>query len=139
MELNEAHIRSLNATVQVVEEKLQEIEALLAHHNKPRKSSLEIVDDLSDSERALLEVQIDNMRQLLADYQQDYGLTEHEERSLKGMISVKASLLWEELSGATFDRLQGYGKTGAADRNKYEQHIDAMTKVADQLILKNKN
>lgn len=136
MELNEAHIRSLNATIQVVEEKLQEIEALLEHHAKPKKAALEIVDDLSERERALLETQIDQMRELLAEYQADYALTGHEEKSLKGMITVKASLLWEELSGATFDRLQGYGKTGAADRNKYEQHIEAMTKVANQLILK---
>lgn len=136
MELNEAHIRSLNATVQVVEEKLQEMEALLEHHAKPKKAALKIVDDLTERERALLETQIDQMRELLAEYQTDYALTGHEEKSLKGMISVKASLLWEELSGATFDRLQGYGKTGAADRNKYEQHIEAMTKVANQLILK---
>lgn len=136
MELNEAHIRSLNATVQVVEEKLQEIEALLAHHSKPKKAALEIVDDLTERERALLETQISKMRELLAEYQADYALKGHEERSLKGMISVKASLLWEELSGATFDRLQGYGNTGAADRNQYEQHMEAMTKVADQLILK---
>lgn len=136
MEFNEAHIRSLNATVQVVEEKLQEIETLLDHHTKTNKTALEIVDDLSTQDRAFLETQIGQMRELLADYRADYGLTQREERSLKGMISVKCSLLWEELSGATFDRLQGYGNTGAANRNKYEQHMEAMTKVADQLIIK---
>jgi hypothetical protein len=136
MEMNEAHIRSLKATVQVVEEKIQEIEVLLDHHSKIPNAALEIIDDLTSGERQMLIHQIAKMRQLLKEYRSCYGLNDHRERSLKGIISVKASFLWEELSGATFDRLQGYGSTAAADRSKYEQQLEAMTKVANNLIIK---
>ncbi len=41
----------------------------------------------------------------------------------------------EKLSGATFDRLQGYGKVDESERAAYEDLINPMTVIAEKLML----
>lgn len=132
---NDAHRRSFSATIQVVEDKLQEMENLLCFKGK-RQGDIQLItqNDLSTEEAQILRQQIAQMREMLARFASEYGIGK-EQRSVRRMLSIKAAFLWEELSGATFDRLEGYGKVEVAERNRYELHIEEMTQLAEKIMM----
>lgn len=136
----ESHQRSFLSLTMVVEEKLQEMEALLCASSKLSDTDLQLqtTEDLTAEERNFIEDKIVEMRDCLEGFANAYGIKK-QQRSLKKMLTTKAVFLWEELSGATFSQLQGYGKVDEAKKEPYEHHTLAMTHLAEQLMLIPKN
>jgi hypothetical protein len=122
--------------VHVVEDKLQEMEEALCVAGQQEKEGvqLETAHDLTMEDMDFIREQIRQMRELVDKFVKEYGLHK-QRRSLKNILSIKAAFLWEELSGATFDRLQGYGKVDDSERNRYEQHVEPMIRIAEKLMM----
>lgn len=132
----ESHQRSFHSLMIVVEDKLQEMEALLCVGPKLSNPELElqIIDDLTALERKVIQENIAAMRRCLEQFANTYQLKK-QQRSLKKNLSTKAAFLWEEVSGATFNRLQGYGKVDEENRQQYESYTENMTAIAEKLML----
>jgi len=136
----ESHQHSFLSLAFVVEEKLQEMEALLCASTKLPDTNLQLQTavDLTTEERNFIEDKILAMRHCLNGFASTYGVNK-QHRSLKKILTTKAAFLWEELSGATFNQLQGYGHVDETKRDDYEHYTKTMTDLAEQLMLIPKN
>lgn len=133
--LTAAHYRSIQSLVMVVEGKLQEIEALicLTLQIPMPGQMLEVVNDLSPTEIGLLQQKIESIRKTVQLFANVYHITP-KQSSLQRTLQTKAAFLWEELSGASFDRLLGYGTIDESMRDEYENYINSLTFMAGEMM-----
>lgn len=133
--LTAAHNRAIQSLVTVVEGKLQEIEALscLTQQIAKPNQMLEIVNDLSAAEIGLLQQKIESIRKTIQLFSNVYHISP-KQNSLKRILQTKAAFLWEELSGASFDRLRGYGTIDESMRSEYEKYINSLTNMASEMM-----
>lgn len=136
--IKEAHYRSLQSLAIVMEEKLQAMEALLCLSNMPMDDGrlLKINGDFTVEEKSQFLEKLALIRENMLAFVGAYELKETE-RSLKKALGVKAAFLWEEISGATFDRLKGYGEIDEGLRQEYENHIIPLTNLSIDLMRMN--
>jgi len=135
--LSESQLRSIQSTVQVVEEKLRDMEALvyftLEHRQKGIQVTLE--HDLTAGELMKFQHKVIEIKKTLSQISETYGLAS-ERVSLKHLIGTKAAFMWEDITGADFDRLKGHGEVDESLRGEYEDLFDRLTQLTDKLIIK---
>lgn len=133
---NDSHLRALQAIVSVVEEKIQAIEDRICGVGVFQNKNVQMLTrfDITEDEEEFINEQITEMRVLLGQFAAEYSLHQ-QEQSLRNVLLVKAAFLWEELSGATFNRLQGYGTLEPSERIRYDHQVKSMTKLAEKLML----
>ncbi|TCK83646.1 hypothetical protein [Albibacterium bauzanense] len=134
-DLKEPQHKSLQSLATVIEEKLQEIEALLCLCSMPidNNRQLKIENDLTTQEKNIFVNKLAVIRKNTLEFAKAYGLTSTES-SLKKTLTVKAAFLWEEISGVTFDRLKGYGEIDEGMRQEYESYANSLTDLASDLM-----
>ncbi len=135
MNLSESQTRSIHSTVHVVEEKLRDMEALvyftLQHREKGVQVTLE--HDFTSKELQMFQQRAREIKEVLSRIVQTYGL-EQESVSLKHLISTKAAFIWEDVSGAGFDRLKGHGDIDESLRGEYETLLNDLTQSVDGIM-----
>lgn len=138
--LKEAHRRSLQSLAIVMQEKMQDMEALLCISNMPVDDGrlLKIKDDFTLEEKRDLLKKMALIQKHIQEFAAAYELKEAR-TSLKKALTVKAAFLWEEISGATFDRLKGYGEIDEDFRQEYERLIIPLNNLSIDLMRINAN
>ncbi|MBF9252246.1 hypothetical protein I2I11_02975 [Pontibacter sp. 172403-2] len=131
--LTEAQQRSIKVLAWVVEEKLMDMEATMAYFESAPDTTTRYTYDLPEETSRLLLLKIQAMRAALQEMKRTYGL-EQQNRKLKKELHAKSAFLWEELSGATFKRLEGYGPVDEAERADYEALQNRMTTLAEEMM-----
>lgn len=135
--LTEGQQRAIKSMIMLTEEKLLEMERWLYFTNKPAQTGIqsEVVDDLTEEEKMTLQLQIEEMKNVLKDFSYHYHLQSLKElKSLKNILNVKATFMWEDISGATFNRLKNYGDIDDDQRALYEQFINPLNTLINDII-----
>jgi hypothetical protein len=137
--LSESQLRFIQSTMHVVEEKLRDMEALVYFTLEHCEKGIQVTSEHDLDPQELMEFQhkVTAIRQTLRKISETYGLA-GERVSLKQLIGTKAALMWEDVTGAGFDRLKGYGEADESLRGEYETLFDRLTRLTDELIIKHK-
>ncbi|KAA8485567.1 hypothetical protein BDE36_0408 [Arcticibacter tournemirensis] len=133
--LSESQQRSFRSTVYVIEEKLRDMEATVtyAKANQQPGELLTLEYDLNEDEFQSFQNTAAEIRKVLRDIVKTYGL-EGESVSLKHLLTTKASFIWEDVTGAPFDRLKGHGEIDESLRKRYENLFKQLEILTDKLI-----
>ncbi|RYG53920.1 MAG: hypothetical protein EOO01_03040 [Chitinophagaceae bacterium] len=135
MNLSESQKRSIQSTVHVVEEKLRDMEALVYYTLQHREKGVQVTleHDFTSKELQIFQQKAREIKEVLTKIVKAYGL-EPEKISLKHLISTKAAFIWEDVSGAGFDRLKGHGEIDESLRKEYETLFNDLTGLVDGIM-----
>lgn len=131
--LTEAQQRSIKALAWVVEEKLMDMEATMAYFKNAPDTTIQYNNNVPEAAARQFQVKLEQMRESLQNLTATYQL-EQQPRNLKKELHAKCAFLWEELSGATFKRLEGYGAVDESGRADYEAIVNKMTTLAEEMM-----
>lgn len=117
----------------VVEEKLMDMEATLTYFENAPDTTMHYNNNVPEEVARLFQLKIQQMRVALQNMAATYHL-ERKSRNVKKELHAKCAFLWEELSGATFKRLEGYGPVDETERADYEAIVNKMTDLAEEMM-----
>jgi hypothetical protein len=134
MILFENHQRSINAVATILERKLEELEnCLLRTGLSARGVRITHREDLPKEQIGKIQHAIDHLYELLNAFCSRYNVPK-EMLSLQKEVRVKASFLWEDLSGATSKSFAGYGSMEAEINKVYNDYITQMIEEVNIII-----
>jgi len=107
--LNEAQLRHLSAVMRVVEERLTDLQLQL-NGDAPKRTLLELGDDLRDAERAFVAEKIAELLALITAVTQQFSLNP-KWRSLRRTLVASLSIVWGDVRDVTATAMGGYGDT----------------------------
>jgi hypothetical protein len=127
--LNEAQHRHLSAVLQIAEERLLNSQRQLSGNASAAKL-LEIENDLTETERALVVEKISELLRLIASLSERFSVTARS-RSLRHGLDATLSITWADLQDAKAAALRSYGETDP----RLGEHLDPLVdKIADGLL-----
>ncbi|QJD96049.1 hypothetical protein HH214_09255 [Mucilaginibacter robiniae] len=132
---NSNHLRAIGSVIHVAAEYLEAMEELLAYAKLPQEKTgvIMLSDDLTTDQHEAVIAQLNLTKTALQNFSRFYAI-DKETQSLNKLLNIKAVRLWEDLSGAEFERLIGYGPTDENDRAGYHSFLQPLIELSQQLI-----
>ena len=130
--LSSNHIRSITASMTVVEKMIHDIESSLIDPFKGCFESMEvdITDDLINKNKNLIE----QIKRKLSDFKSEYTLPTRE-IGVSQIILSRKSRCWEILQETFSDQLKGYGKFPEEIIESFDRKIQEMINIIEQLAV----
>lgn len=128
--LTDNHKRSLSSTLRIVEQLLIDIEDLMV---SPNKAYCFIID--KDLDRSFIDQNlkvIEEARNHIYQLTEKYG-TIKSSQSLKRVIDVKKTRIWEILCDSKSKKLKGFGDFPSKSVKEYDDDIDELITITDKL------
>lgn len=130
--LSKNHRRSLSNTLMIVEKLLLEISKIMETNLSAccRSVNVDVDKNVIKENQKLIQEALE----MICALAEKYKITIHEE-SLRSIIDVKKSRIWEILCDSYADKLKGFGTFPEDLRNEYDQDIDRLLTLTNQLKL----
>lgn len=135
MDLNETHERVFYSTILIIEQKLDDmVRALQVYQHPPDDVLRTFNNDIGHEQREAVEQGIAQMKEGVKSFCTAFGLEKKEKNSLRKELEIKATFLWEHLADSTVKKISGYGALPDDVKVTYEEHINDLIKISENLI-----
>ena len=124
------HLRSVSASVYLVEKTIDELENMLLadsnHH------TYETVNDLTSVKKEQLLTTFQKVREQVLQLKLKYGLN-REITYMSRILNARKSRMWEIMSDTTSKRMKGYGDLSQSTATALDEDIKELTELIHQL------
>jgi uncharacterized phage infection (PIP) family protein YhgE len=130
LNITKRHRRFLSSLFFVLEQKAEAIEHMLLH--PAENASYVIKQDLNEEQKVKLRSACTELKEALTEISQKLGLSRRK-ISQSQYINTIQSQMWENISDAFSDKLQGYGSDMIESAKITDQYIDLLSEKIDKL------
>ena len=134
-QLSETHERVFYSTLTVIEQKLHDMEiAMQTYQHPPDDISRVFKDDVGEEQKNEIKAAIAQMRATVKSFYTAFNIKNKETNSLRKDLEIKATFLWEHLADSTAKRISGYGILPPDVKIEYENRINSLIQMSEELI-----
>ena len=131
MRLNENQHRNLSATLRVLEESINEIQAM-AKRRHERHTLYDIKNSLSPDQKAVIERNSRAVKRILRRLHEKFDL-DRDVVDAKSAINASLSSLWVMMSDSGTKRLRGYGELSEGLSDYLDPQIKEIVDLIDEM------
>lgn len=131
-ELSKTHKRILASLLFVLEQKVENIQHFINHHQE--NASYIIEQDLKEYESQYLEENCEKLKIKIDEVSRKFGLKKRSINQFQYIQTIQ-SQMWEHISDAFSDKLKGYGEKLKTDARQVDPDIKELSEIIDNLKL----